>query len=339
MRTSEWIQIGFAIVLAAAAWIQPFFGRPLPVRRRWNITLLALVPLVAVMLARATASFPSPALCFHPARLAYRSSLPGALLADRAILPGSEPPHRAAAADLRPLVDAADGRHLRYLPHRVGPGAGSRLPLLLSAGAAWPACDVRGRPTQPRRELLAGGPDRDLSLLRDHAVCAGISAARPCGQPGGPGANRQGARSSIAGFSSMAASMPSRSPARTWLLRLRSSLVLLRFAPLLGVVFLFVSIWIALGAVVGRYHYALDVLLGAVTALGGLPGLLPLPYLTPKIFIAAPATIFCAGLCGLPSAEAERLRSTRGCRPEAAAAHLALPEGKNGSGLRVAGCA
>jgi membrane-associated phospholipid phosphatase len=45
------------------------------------------------------------------------------------------------------------------------------------------------------------------------------------------------------------------------------SLVLLRFAPLLGVVFLFVSIWIALGAVVGRYHYALDVLLGAATAL------------------------------------------------------------------------
>ena len=60
MRTSEWIQIGFAIVLAAAAWIQPFFGRPLPVRRRWNITLLAVVPVVAVLLARATARFLPP---------------------------------------------------------------------------------------------------------------------------------------------------------------------------------------------------------------------------------------------------------------------------------------
>ena len=30
--------------------------------------------------------------------------------------------------------------------------------------------------------------------------------------------------------------------------------------------FLFISIWIALGAVVGRYHFALDVLLGAATA-------------------------------------------------------------------------
>jgi membrane-associated phospholipid phosphatase len=38
--------------------------------------------------------------------------------------------------------------------------------------------------------------------------------------------------------------------------------------PAIGLVFLFVSVWIAIGAVVGRYHYALDVLLGAVTALG-----------------------------------------------------------------------
>jgi membrane-associated phospholipid phosphatase len=43
--------------------------------------------------------------------------------------------------------------------------------------------------------------------------------------------------------------------------------VLLRFTPVMGLVFLFVAIWIALGAMVGRYHYALDVLLGAVTAL------------------------------------------------------------------------
>jgi membrane-associated phospholipid phosphatase len=45
------------------------------------------------------------------------------------------------------------------------------------------------------------------------------------------------------------------------------SLVLLRYQPRLGLLFLFVSIWIALGAVVGRYHYALDVLTGVATAL------------------------------------------------------------------------
>jgi membrane-associated phospholipid phosphatase len=46
------------------------------------------------------------------------------------------------------------------------------------------------------------------------------------------------------------------------------SLVLLRFVPFAGLLFLIVSIWIAVAAVVGRYHYALDVLLGAVVALG-----------------------------------------------------------------------
>ena len=45
------------------------------------------------------------------------------------------------------------------------------------------------------------------------------------------------------------------------------SLVLLHFTPAVGTIFLLVAIWIALGAVIGRYHYALDVLLGAATAL------------------------------------------------------------------------
>src|SRR6202000_3541594 len=60
MRTSEWIQIGFAILLAAAAWVQALSRHPLPVRRRWNITLLAIVPIFAVELARSTAIFLSP---------------------------------------------------------------------------------------------------------------------------------------------------------------------------------------------------------------------------------------------------------------------------------------
>src|SRR5271154_1464311 len=60
MRTSEWIQIGFAIILAAAAWGPALFPHPLPGRPRGNITLLALVPLMAVELARATASFLPP---------------------------------------------------------------------------------------------------------------------------------------------------------------------------------------------------------------------------------------------------------------------------------------
>jgi hypothetical protein len=42
--------------------------------------------------------------------------------------------------------------------------------------------------------------------------------------------------------------------------------VLLHFVPTIGLVFLLVSIGIALGAVLGRYHYAADVLLGGALA-------------------------------------------------------------------------
>ena len=47
---------------------------------------------------------------------------------------------------------------------------------------------------------------------------------------------------------------------------LGGSLVLLRLVPSVGLAFLLVSIGIALGAVLGRYHYAADVLLGAALA-------------------------------------------------------------------------
>jgi len=47
---------------------------------------------------------------------------------------------------------------------------------------------------------------------------------------------------------------------------LAASLELLRLEPLVGLLFLWVSISIAVGAVARRYHYALDVILGAAVA-------------------------------------------------------------------------
>jgi hypothetical protein len=67
MRTSEWIQVGFAILLALAAWLQPFFARPLPIRRRWNITVLATIPCIAVAAALVSARF-FPAFAVSMAR-------------------------------------------------------------------------------------------------------------------------------------------------------------------------------------------------------------------------------------------------------------------------------
>ncbi len=47
-----------------------------------------------------------------------------------------------------------------------------------------------------------------------------------------------------------------------------ASLVLMRFVPAVGFVFLLLSLSIAAGAVVGRYHYALDVIFGAILSIG-----------------------------------------------------------------------
>jgi membrane-associated phospholipid phosphatase len=44
------------------------------------------------------------------------------------------------------------------------------------------------------------------------------------------------------------------------------ALVMLQFAPSIGLVFLALAVCIALGAVAGRYHYAADIILGAVVA-------------------------------------------------------------------------
>src|SRR3954464_10728318 len=51
MRTSEWIQTGFAALLAFAAWMTVLGPGPLPLRRRWNITFLAVIAIAAVAAA------------------------------------------------------------------------------------------------------------------------------------------------------------------------------------------------------------------------------------------------------------------------------------------------
>ncbi|HMD19193.1 MAG TPA: phosphatase PAP2 family protein [Alloacidobacterium sp.] len=70
MRTSEWIQTGFATILALAAWI-----RPLPAGRRWITTLLAAFAIIVVAVAR----FSTHVLTLRQAS-AFRDWLPVALM-------------------------------------------------------------------------------------------------------------------------------------------------------------------------------------------------------------------------------------------------------------------
>ena len=65
------------------------------------------------------------------------------------------------------------------------------------------------------------------------------------------------------------------------------SLVLFYYFPLAGAIFLTISFWIAVAAVVGRYHYAIDVVLGAVMTL--VIYMAWRAHLIPSTLITAPA--------------------------------------------------
>jgi membrane-associated phospholipid phosphatase len=266
VRTSEWIQIGFAVILAVAAWIQALFARPLPVRRRWNITLLALVPIAVVMLARATASFLPPL---------YVSTLRDWLTVALFLVPywqtGQfflQPNHRIEQRLL------AFDRWL--MPRTAGTSGTSRTGFGLILEVAYLFC----YPLVPLGllALYATGQGSHVAsfwlvVLIATYLCYAITPFVPAYPPrdlapSQPAPSQAGKarifnRWILKHGSIHAISFPSAHVASTFAV----SLVLLRFAPLAGLAFLFVSIWIALGAVAGRYHYALDVLLGAATAL------------------------------------------------------------------------
>ena len=266
MRTSEWIQIGFAILLAAAAWIQALSAHPLPVRRRWNITLLALVPLMAVEVARATASFLSPS---------YVSALRDFLTVALFLVPYWQtgqffqgPNHR-----IEERLLAFDRR---LMPRTAGTSGTSRTGLGLALEVAYLFC----YPLVPLglAALYAAGQRSHVAgfwlvVLIATYLCYAITPFVPAYPPrdlagsqpprAQTGKLRIFNRWILKHGSIHAISFPSAHVASSFAV----ALALLHYAPLLGLVFLFIAVWISLGAVVGRYHYALDVLLGAVTAL------------------------------------------------------------------------
>jgi PAP2 superfamily len=263
MRTSEWIQIGFAIILAGAAWIQALSAHPLPARRRWNITLLALVPLMAVELARATASFLPPF---------YVSILRDFLTVALFLVPYWQtgqffqgPNHtieqRLLAFDhwLMPTAAATTGTA------RTGLGLALEVAYLFCYPLGLLAMYVAGQ-----REHVAGFW---LVVLIATYLCYAFTPFVPAYPPrdlagSHPPAAQLGKarifnRWILKHGSIHAISFPSAHVASSYAV----ALVLLRFTPVFGLIFLFIAVWISLGAVVGRYHYALDVLLGAATAL------------------------------------------------------------------------
>jgi membrane-associated phospholipid phosphatase len=264
MRTSEWIQIGFAVLLAAAAWVLTFGPRPLPLRRRWVITLLAVVPAAAIALARA-ASFVVPTL--------YVSILRDWLTAGLFLVPYWQTGQFFQGPDthLQQRLMSFD----RWLMPKIAAASGTAR---TGMGALLEVAYLFCYPLVPlglgslfivhQRRNVAGFW---LVVLIATYVCYAITPFMPAYPPRdlvrgkeAVGKARVFNRWILKHGSIHAISFPSAHVAST----VAVSLVLLKFVPWVGVGFLVVSIGVGLGAVIGRYHYALDVLLGAATAVG-----------------------------------------------------------------------
>ncbi|HTF68093.1 MAG TPA: phosphatase PAP2 family protein [Edaphobacter sp.] len=270
MRTSEWIQLGFAVVFSIAAWATGLTSRPLPLQRRWIVTALAAFALVAIGLVHACASFLSAtqflvlldfltvALFLVPYWqtgqffLGPNPAMQDRLLAfDRRLIPG------IAAKSGTERNSAGFVLEMAYL---------SCYPLVPLGLAAIYLAGLRGKVDVFWLVLL-------VSTYLCYAITPFVPAFPPRSLFADPPAASEPAKHANKGRifnrwilqhgSIHAISFPSAHVASAFAI----AFVLLLYAPWIGVIFLVIAILISAGAVVGRYHYALDVLLGAVTSL------------------------------------------------------------------------
>lgn len=263
MRTSEWIQGGFAVFFCLAAWMTVFTSRPLPLRRRWVVTGLA---------ASAVATLALTQLCVR--RMPRDLSL---VLLDLVTMilflvpywqtgqffmgPNEKMQNRLLAFDRRlmPDVSAKSGTERNPFGVLLEMAYLSCYPLVPLAVLAVYAAGLRSR--------IDGFW---LVLLVATYLCYATTPLVPALPPRAlvkdeeqGSAGRTLNRWILRHGSIHAISFPSAHVASAFAI----AFVLLYYAPAIGLVFLVVAILISLGAVIGRYHYAVDVLAGAVTAL------------------------------------------------------------------------
>ena len=270
MRISEWIQVVFALVLAVAAWATGLTSHPLPMRRRWIVTSLAVVAIMIVDLGRFSASFLSPGhLSILSDCLAVALFLvPYWQTGEFFLQPNLKMQNRLLAFDrwLLPSIAAKSGTEQTVIGFLLEMAYLFCYPLVpLGLLAVYMA---------GLREKVGGFW---FVVLMSTYICYAITPFVPAFPPGSlcgdqtdtsaPEKDTNKARSFnrwiLKRGSILAISFPSAHVASAFAI----ALVLLRYALPIGVAFLVIAVLISLGAVVGRYHYALDVLLGAATAM------------------------------------------------------------------------
>ncbi len=259
MRASEWIQIVFALGIGLLAWM-----RPLEMRRRLRIAMLAVIVPVAILVAR---------FAFHGfAGSVVRDWLPAALL----LIPYWQAGQFFTGPDerIQKWLAQTDEKVFRVL-QRIG-GSGENE----GWGRYFETAYLMCYPLVPiGLAALYIGHHRAAAdfywivvvLASDisFAVTIFVPAMPPRLVPGEPEEFAAAAnevrnlnlevlnRGSI-----QAITFPSAHVAST----MAVALVLARFLPMTGAIFLVVAVSIAIGAFLGRYHYFLDVAMGALEA-------------------------------------------------------------------------
>jgi len=288
MRTSEWIQGGFAVILALAAWI-----RQLPAGRRWVTTMLAAFAIAAIAVARLSAHFLAPRQVSI-----LRDWFPVVLM----LVPYWQTGQFFMGPNekIQQRLMEIDRWLSKAVPHVAETfGRFTRLSMEWAYMFCYPLVPLG------LAVLYAAGLRQYTSafwfiVLVPTYLCYAITPFVPALPPRSIAAAQSGASKPsksrvfnlwILKYGSIhAISFPSAHVASS----LAVSIVLLRFVPVAGVIFLVISFWIAVAAVAGGYHYAIDVVLGAVVVL--IFGAAWFFHLIPSTLITAPAMALAAAL-------------------------------------------
>jgi hypothetical protein len=287
MRASEWIQAGFAILIALAAWMAP-----ISFERRRNISVLALFALVFVGLGRASA-FLLPA----DASSILRDWLPVAIT----LIPYWQTGQFFTGPN--PQIQewlAATDRWFFAAMSRTGLHIGGRARLSMEWAYAlcYPIVPL-GLGVLYVAGLRQYADTYWFLVLMPTYICYAITPFFPALPPRSAGAST---------------TAPSKNKSRTfnlWILKYGSiqaisfpsahvasalgvSLMLLKYVPMAGAVFLIVSVWIGVAAVAEGYHFTIDGVLGALLSLAVFAAWSI--YLMPSNLLTAPAAIFVAPL-------------------------------------------
>lgn len=280
MRISEVIQAGFAIILAIAAWLAP-----IPDRRRTAVTLLALFAVGTIALGRLAAFVLGPTT-----ESILRDWLPVPLT----LIPYWQTGQFFNGPNLRLQGWLLESD--RWLFRFAG---STRIPHFLRLTMEWAYSLCYPLLPLGLAVLYFAGLRRYadvfwFNVLVPTYICYAITPFFPALPPRDLESGPRRSKSRVFNLwilqhgSIHAISFPSAHVASA----LAIALVLLRYLPVAGYISLFIAFWIAVAAVIGRYHYALDVVLGAAVTLAIYAAWSA--HLIPSTLFTAPAISFAA---------------------------------------------